>query len=339
VVAPGEASGLAGLYQALLGLIPDNEATRQYAGITNYALLHALYGIEPPAEPADEEAWQAYIGQDAWDEVSDNTPVAWLVSRPTFLSRVDRQDTFFLGTYLGYRGVELEVSAGAPPEVYEALYGEFEPDAALAAIDDCAVCAGPAMAQHAGVTYYSWGDDFQQDLRVRLHPPVFDQLGRGGHYVLDPEHVFRALWEEGLIAMIDAWRDEAVSLADDADFRTAAEHIEALGAFSATFSTLDGIAVDLGFLESLSSNTYGVDLGSLMPPAVNASANGLDAGGAPYLALVRVYASDAGLQDQEAVLTRLFSETAFNEDMRRGRVSVESEVNGAVLTLILRPKE
>ena len=87
-VAP-EAAALDGLYQELLGLIPDTDDTREYVGITNVALIHALYDIEPPVEPADKGAWNNYIGQAAWRDVGSNAPVAWTLAGPTYLSRAN----------------------------------------------------------------------------------------------------------------------------------------------------------------------------------------------------------------------------------------------------------
>jgi hypothetical protein len=193
--------------------------------------------------------------------------------------------------------------------------------------------------EHAGLTLYSWGSDFQQDLRNRLEPPVFDALGRGGHYVLSDAHVLRTLWSEGALEMIDAWQDDAPSLADDAAWRSAAQQIEALGAFSATFSRDDGIAAELQALKERSGVTYGVEPEALTPPAVDALANGRDEAGAPYTALVRVYRTEVEARAAEPALTKLFSDPAFGEDTRRGKTAVDSRVDGTVLTLILRPSD
>ncbi len=333
---PEAAANLDGLYQELLGLIPDTEESRVYVGIANFALLMPSttstrplsrrtlrLGMLTEARTPGTWCWRTHRWPGRWKD--PRTSAVWTrTRRPSWASILAIAES-----------IRRSRRASPPPSTRPCAANSIR-SLRCEAIKSCAECQPPVANQHAGIIDYTWGDDFKQDLRNRLTPPVFDSIGRGGHYVIDEQYLLHALWTEGINGMIDAWQDEATSLQANEAFRVAAEHIEALGAFSATFSSADQLAALLDDTASRSGNTYAVAPDELVAPDVDAAANGLDAAGEPYLALVRVYESADVARGQADVLTALFSDAAFTEDARYGRVEVQSEADGGVLTLLLR---
>jgi hypothetical protein len=149
------------------------------------------------------------------------------LNRYVYLSDVAR--------YLGYRRVDQTVIAGPLPDTYEAIRGQFDSAAAATARADCATCLPAEERFFAGVPYLAWGEDFEVSERRRLQPPVFDNLGRGGRFVITEQAVMRTLWTEGIEQMISASLGDG-TLAGSPLFRTLAETMEAHRAHSAMFT-------------------------------------------------------------------------------------------------------
>jgi hypothetical protein len=209
------------VFEELLGLIPDTEETRHEVVINDFERLRRQRNITAPANPGDQAQKETYIGELA------RPPFSFL--SPTFISGLDQyaRRFAFLEQYLGYRRVDQDISAGLPPGRFEAVRGQFDPADAERVISSCGDCPEPQRGQSQGVPYYSWGEDFQTDLRNRLAPPAFDSLGRGGRVAVTDQYVFRTVWTEGIEAMIGAWKG-APSLRNDEGFRLAAQGIERL---------------------------------------------------------------------------------------------------------------
>ena len=280
-----------GVYVTLLGLIPDTPATRHEVTISNYARLRDSFGIAPPADPADRAQREAYFTQ----LVATHARGFF----PTFLSELGAEGVQTnLAAYLGYRRVDQDVSAGAPPSMFTAIRGSFDPDAAAAALAACAECPPPQTAQYDGVTYYSWGDDFAVDLQSALKPPAFDRLGRGGRIAVTIEYVLRTLWTEGMTQMIGAAHG-GPSLGVDADFRLTAQGLEDLQTYGAYITDQTQTAEGAGPPGPL-----------LRPYSLIAVGVGRDANGESFTGVALVHASEQAAQENVGLVQRRIAETS-----------------------------
>ena len=138
-------------------------------------------------------------------------------------------------SYLGFDIGDMEQSilAGEPPYVLEVASGRIDPEATERSLSRCTECEEPKIHEHRGVEFYSWGDDLRPNLAKRLHPPAFDELGRGGRIAVLDSLVLRTLWTQGMRSLIDAYRNNRDSLADDPDLALAAGELQSLGVYSA----------------------------------------------------------------------------------------------------------
>ncbi len=315
-----------GVFAAMLQLVPDTPETRQQTTVDDYARVRQTFNIAAPADPAKLDQKQAYLA--ALNEKAGHSLA------PTFLSGLDApaRQTATLETYLGYRHVDQDLAAGLPPRVYEALRGQFDPQAAaqqIAAWDQrkqdpgngCPDCPPTQTASFNGVPYYSWGDDFAAGIRFRLAPPAFDQLGRGGRVAVEPQLVLRALWTEGLQQMIAASQG-GPSLAANADFRLAAESLERLGTFGAFFTTRTqgpdqaAAALATGDLKPEERTKIGTAWNPpagtpvLAPYTLIAAGVGQGQDGQPFTGIVLVHASELAAQQNAALLPQRIAQTS-----------------------------
>ena len=129
--------------------------------------------------------------------------------------------------------MEQSILAGEPPYVLEVASGRIDPEATESSLSRCTECEEPEIHEHRGVEFYSWGDDLRPNLDKRLQPPVFDELGRGGRIAVLDSLVLRTLWTQGMRSLIDAYRNNRDSLADDPDLALAAGELQSLGVYSA----------------------------------------------------------------------------------------------------------
>lgn len=308
----------AGVYQTLLGLIPDTPATRGEVTMTDFARIRDLFGVATPADPADPAQREAYFAQLAATRARGIFPT-FLSELGTFAQQTN------LAAYLGYRRVDQDVSAGQPPSTFEAVRGVFDPDAAAAALAACADCPPAQTAQFEGVTYYSWGDDFAVDLQSVLKPPAFDRLGRGGRIAVTNEYILRTLWTEGMTAMIAAAHGSA-SLGANADFRLAAQGLEDLQTYGAylTDQTQTATAETSGPL--------------LRPYSLIAVGVGREANGAAFTGIALVHESEQAAQGNAGLIQRRIGETssaATRQPWSSMFSSVEVHATGRLLAITL----
>lgn len=108
-----------------------------------------------------------------------------------------------------------------------ALRGSFAPDRADELLVACDACPPAERAEYRGTNTYAWGGDHELGAGAAQSPPIFDNLGRGCCLAIQSQWVLRAYSRAGLRSMLDAQAGES-SLADDEDFRLAAEGLDAL---------------------------------------------------------------------------------------------------------------
>lgn len=249
--------------------------------------------------------------------------------------------------------------AGATPRQIEVLRGRFDPEAFDCALSTClGECTPPDLQdKYQGVTFYSWGEDYEADLTNIFGAPALDQLGRGGRIAIQGRYVFRTLGTGEMTSTIDASQRNRSSLADREDYRLLAQGLSELGAY-AVFLTDQS----QGFEEVLQAlceglgKTFGerdcVRIGDQLQerePMLRryqmlATGVGKDKEGA-YTALVLVHADEASARDN-AVLLR--SRIAEGNSLRFHGLSwadffdtsrVEVFIEDRVLLAKLRPTE
>ena len=324
-------------YDELLRVIPDTPDTRRQVVINDYARVRMIRNVSPPTDLGDMAQKQTYIE-------ALFGPGAGVRVVPAFVSGMDQQwARVHIEQYLGYRRVDQDIEAGAPPSLYSAARGEFDPAAADRAIDACDVCPAAERGEFDGVPYYSWGEDFALNRDRALAPPAFDQLGRGGRYAIRDQFVLRALWTDGIQAMIAASLG-GPSLGAVEDFRMAAQGSDRLGAYHIVISnrTQGPAEADAIISDAPSESRTRLEAGwrptpgaaVLEPYRVFAAGAGLDAAGEPYTSIVLVHADEQSAQQNAGLLPRRIHETS---SVITGRpwtdyfTGVEVNVRGRVL--------
>lgn len=233
--ATGEDGGdEAGWIIALLDRIPAGGAPAD-AAVVDVAAAAAAAGIGVPGAGASDEAIAAFFSGLPRDAV------------PPSLLTDPFPDFGALRTELGLDPARVVrvITAGLPDSSYQVLEGDFDAASIDAASIDAAVHADPvwsdllAEAEHRGVAFYAWGEDFQID--VSRVTPV-RRLGRGGRLALDGRFLYWVPWTGGLEVLIDAGAGAVGTLADDSRFTRTARALEAQGVYSAVIGDrlLDG---------------------------------------------------------------------------------------------------
>ena len=232
--ATDDASGLPsqGPFLELMNFIPFSEDSRAFVSFNDYTLAREANGIQAPAEDASDEDLEEYLIELF---ISLDTPTG-LAEGPWISgfswNAIEQQEQM---SYLGFDIGDMEQSilAGEPPYVLEVASGRIDPEATERSLSRCTECEEPKIHEHRGVEFYSWGDDLRPNLDKRLQPPVFDELGRGGRIAVLDSLVLRTLWTQGMRSLIDAYRNNRDSLADDPDLALAAGELQSLGVYSA----------------------------------------------------------------------------------------------------------
>ena len=333
----------------LLAGIPDTPDTRQSVMINDYAAVRELLGFSPAA-PEDE---YPVLIQYAIDNVSrdDQEP------DPTKFKVYNAEAPFITGMghdifdhprreFLAFdgRNVDQSVEAGVVPFKLEVDHGRFDPAATAQALQDCAECPPPDIVTHNDVTFYSWGEDGQGDLRGRNEPPAFDHLGRGGRIAVSDDQVFRTVETPGMKALIDSRAGDELSLADVQEFRLLAQAISDLEVYAAFFSSqTQKVDPDPesdaargfvpAFQEGLIAEIGGSSL--LLPYLAFSTGPGRDDDGS-YLALVLVHSNEESAAENKQRLERRISE---NPDLKTWMEGIEESnisVDGRVLSGTLR---
>ena len=117
--------------------------------------------------------------------------------------------------------------------------GAYDPEITRDRLAECADCLPHEENHHRGYAYYSWGEDFKGDLFIRLAPPAYDYVGRGGRISVQQGRVLRAFSTDGIHSLIDAAAGAADSLWDSEDMRLVAQAMADLGAYAVSYTEAD----------------------------------------------------------------------------------------------------
>ena len=232
--ATNDASGLPpeGPFLRLMNLIPLNEESRAFVSFNDYTLAREANGIQAPAEDASDEDLEEYLFELF---ISLDTPTGlaegpW-ISGFSWNAIRQLKPSDYLGFDIG--DVEQSIWAGELPWILEAASGRFDPEATKSSLSRCTECEEPEIHEHSGIKFYSWGEDDEVDFKKSFQPPAFDIVGRGGRIAVLDSLVIRTRETEGMRSLIDTYRDDRDSLADDPDLALAAGELQSIGVYSA----------------------------------------------------------------------------------------------------------
>ncbi len=240
------------------------------------------------------------------------------------------------------RNVDQSVLAGVHPGMLEVVRGRFDPEATGQALDACAECPQPVIAEHLGISFYSWGDDLAIDVTNILSPPAFDQFGRGGRIAVQEEYVFRTVETPGMQGLISASLGHRSSLAEAPDFQLLAGAMSDLSVHSVLFSdqtlgveeTLETLGEDYSTSEVMEELRQALEQSPLLRPYQALAMGGGKNGIGVYMALALVHGDDESAEANVDLLRQRIMETSSLYDSRpwRGRVdSMEIRAEGRVL--------
>lgn len=216
-------------YVELLRWVPNEPEYRREIWVMDYEAIRTLPppdGLDPGSPPLVRLAATAQqhidlrlvppLGSQAalvWPEI----PEHWEQGFGFTIDDIDRSlsITVFSGATVEEVGFH---SMGV-------ISGRFDPRAVPARLEACGECAQPTVNHHLRQSYYSWREGLSLSPEDRLRPPIFDNLGQGGHIVLTNDHILFELSEDPFRAALEA-RLEGSSVLEDDAFRLIAEELD-----------------------------------------------------------------------------------------------------------------
>ncbi|MDP3062175.1 MAG: hypothetical protein Q8O40_03020 [Chloroflexota bacterium] len=299
-------------FNDLLRLVPDSPGTRSYLSINDYRLVREQFNIPVPGKDADSaqvlEYMRALSGQGP-----DNTPLFRLAdSMQHWTLGVESGETAEFHNYFGFdiRDVDQSVYTGRPPSTFRILRGSFDPKATAAALKACTVCEQPVLGEYSGMSFYSWGEDFQQDYTKILAPPAYDNLGRGCRIVVSEELALRTLDTPGMKVLIDTQKGAFPSLASVEEYALMARGMSKLGAYSVIFTDwTPGLTDTLANIKDEAIKTEVTQSPLLRPFQALATGAGKDERGL-YNAVVLVHPDNKTAAENVQLLQRRVKETS-----------------------------
>jgi hypothetical protein len=235
----GEVAEEAGWIVELLDRVPDAWSSSEFLMVVDLIGAAAAGGVAVPVPGASADEVAGYLA-----DLPRDALVPDLLRDP-----FPDLDALTLELGLDPALVTGAITAGNLPENYQVLAGDFDPAAVEAAVRSDPVWADLlTSAEHEGVSYYAWGDDFESDLS-RVTP--VRRLGRGGRLAIDDGYLYWVPWTAGMEGLIDAGAGRTATLADDPFLARCARALEEAGVYAAVLTDrplLDdaGSAVALG---------------------------------------------------------------------------------------------
>jgi hypothetical protein len=294
-------------FERLLALMPDTPDTRSGVTMVDYARFRSIVKLDVPAGPLDDAA-QGQYALELQAHLDFNDPrfdpgLLAIRDAGTMWAGLDEYGRIAIGpqtTGYGPANIDGEIYAGPEGRRYVALDGRFDPAASQRALSvPCKRCPEIELKTYKGARYFSWGSDFQTDLRMRLKPG-HDQRGRAGRMLFAPDKMMRTEWNAGIEQMIDAPLSHK-SLADNASFADVAKRLDAMQAF------LGYITIDIPASKGASSQPQALRRYNLMGLGQGS------AGGTPYLVVILVHdsveAADANVALLQNRIATLYSES------------------------------
>ena len=217
-------NGLSGLLR-LIPLPPDGTYWHSVY-LNDYKRMREAHGIQAPEKDATGADLEEYLSRVFAETGASGPRLSGYDPRTRELLEVEGYLRFDIGS------VDGSIWAEDSPRTLEAMTGRFDPEATGTLLSACAECPEPDTLEHGGIEFYSWGEEFELDLERSMLPPAFDRLGRGGRIAVLDSLVLRTLETEGMRSLIETYRDNGDSLADDPDLALAAGALDGLGVYS-----------------------------------------------------------------------------------------------------------
>lgn len=222
------------IYLDLLSHIPDTEATRSLLILNDYARAEVGLDIPRPGE------------------ISSNEQVIDFLVALTLERRMATDAPFVSGFHsFGIQAIEMQknnsafdarnvfqtVVAGNPPSEFNATNVNVPFRRIQQALLESEAFEAPEQLEHRNVPVMVWGEDFFSDFSKVMIPPVYDEIGRGQRIGFSNQQtLLSTVWTDGVLAMIDAHQDQISSLADDGDYLSFIEAMQALNLYSVLIS-------------------------------------------------------------------------------------------------------
>ena len=242
----------AGPFESALRLVPDKAEHRASIRMNDLNGLRRVFGIEAPGPDADHQDVLEYKISLVLGE-SPTGGRLWLLGEDWLsgfsFDYVDSAPS--TRPFLGFdsRDVDLVMVAGSenepPPRGLEVIIGNIQSSVAVSLLSECEECMPHEAASHAGIEFYTWGEDARPSLDDRLAAPAHDQFGRGGRILIEDGYSIRTLFTESMQSAIDAISGSKQSLAGNEDFVLAARAADEMGAVSLTLTAQPFRAFDI----------------------------------------------------------------------------------------------
>jgi len=222
-------------FEQILSTIPDTPDTRNEVTINDYARLRKVFNVNAPkVNCSEDEIWQYLTDLSQTNDMTN--PGAVYLASPVGIFN----NTTYLGNSneamqnlgFGYSSIDQETSSGTPPATYHILKGQFSLETTQQALALSAKTDPPVTSTYDGNIVFSWGGDNQINPSKLLTPPAYDQLGRGGRYVVQNDYVFRTNATPEITAILDTQNGKQTSLNDVPEFNLMAKELSAQGIFS-----------------------------------------------------------------------------------------------------------
>lgn len=216
-----------------LALVPDGDGATDFVVVNDIAAAADAAGLAVPEDGDDEQALGAYF-----TDVSGagDAPVA---VAPAELVRTSALRDAEWRSEVGFAPVDLtgDVSAGLPPEQVQALFGEFDQDAVIAAVESDPTWSDQLdTVEYEGHTYFSWGED---QAVTPTNASTVRRIGESARLFVDAAAGV-AYWTRSTAEMeaaLDTFSGDAPSLADDPLLGPLARALDERDAYSAILST------------------------------------------------------------------------------------------------------
>jgi hypothetical protein len=282
--------------EALMALIPDTPETRQYVYLYDYERMRDFLGVPIPSDLSDDRSLDEYLN--AFPFGRESAGSGFISGLSAGGRVVIRPETIGYGA----ANVDGEIRAGVPPREFEAIVGRFEPERIDSALRNCPNCPQPQVMTYEGRNYYSWGEDFETNLRSREQPPVFDELGRGGRWSFTSSFVLRAQWTAGIEAMINA-SNGTRSLMGDPDYSATVRVLATIRPFSAAMTNeTPGGAYARSLGDLYQQLGLPAPAGQLLRPYSLIGTGCAADGAGSFLAIVLAHRSEAAAHDNVQIL-------------------------------------
>jgi hypothetical protein len=134
---------------------------------------------------------------------------------------------------------ESVMAGGGPPAYYQAVRGNFSKEDIENAARTGPLNEYMEVESYSGYEFYSWGEDF--DIHMNWRSGV-RRLGRGHRLAYVDGFAIWVLWTDGLKEMIDSYKGNIPSLADNEEYKLLAGALEDMGTVTAFFSS-DSISI------------------------------------------------------------------------------------------------